>query len=121
MEFLQWGHEGQGGRETTGGEELRRRSVFTLDASGRNSGEVRAGVEGGELGELPGVEAELMRGSAGVEVQRGGVTTAAQRCGAVEQGGVRVSGFGAAGKGKVRRTGGRGGVLRRKPRISARS
>ena len=68
MEFLRWGHEGLGGRETTGGEELRRRSVFTLDVSGRNSGEVQAGVEGGELGELSSVKAEPKRGSAGVEM-----------------------------------------------------
>jgi hypothetical protein len=32
----------------------------------------RAAVAGGELGELPGGEAKLMRGLAGAEVQRGG-------------------------------------------------
>jgi len=90
-----------------GGEKSRQRSELTCAVLLCNSDATRVGVEGKGLGVLLGVEAELMRGSAGVEVQRGGVTTAAQRCGAVEQGGVRVSGFGAAGMGKVWRTGGR--------------
>jgi hypothetical protein len=38
----------------------------------------RAGVAGGELGELPGGEAKLMRGLAGAEVQRGGGSAVAQ-------------------------------------------
>jgi len=57
-------------------------------------------VEGGELGEVPGVEAELWQWISEAGVERGGATTAAQRCGAAEEGGVRVSGSGLRERGR---------------------
>ena len=46
-----------------------------------NSGEVGLGLRGKGLRELPGCSAVLLRGFAGVEAQRGGVSAAEQRSG----------------------------------------
>jgi hypothetical protein len=61
-----------------------------------NPGATRVGVTGGELGELPGGEAGLLRGLAMAGVQRCGETTAEQGLYAAEQGGdgARVWGIG---------------------------
>ena len=51
-----------------GGMELRRRTELTYGGVRRNSGAARGMVEGGGLGERPGLTAELLRRIAGVEV-----------------------------------------------------
>jgi hypothetical protein len=59
-------------RDRGGGAEYRRRS------SGAISAVARAGVAGGELGELPGDEAKLMRALARSGAQQGGRSTVEQ-------------------------------------------
>jgi hypothetical protein len=54
----------QEGRRTTGGEESRWRSNLPAAMSGAIPAIARAGVAGGELGELPGGEVKMMRGLA---------------------------------------------------------
>ena len=68
---------GQRGRSSTGGEQLRRRSLLTYGGQGAIPAMARSGVEGGGLGEMPGLEAELLWWVAGAGTQRGGGFTAA--------------------------------------------
>jgi hypothetical protein len=59
-------------RDRGGGAKYQRRSSGAIPAV------ARAGVTGEGLGKLPGTEAELLRGLAGVEVQRGSGSTVEQ-------------------------------------------
>ena len=77
--ILRWCHRGQGGRETTGGEELSWRTDSPAAAARWNSGAARLGIEDGRLGRLPGCSAELLRWFTGVEVAWARVGTAVQR------------------------------------------
>jgi hypothetical protein len=109
--FLRRCYWGQGGPGIAGGEQLPRRTGSPAAGLGFNSDTGRARVEASELGKVPGTQAELLRGLAGVGVQRCGDCTAAQRLYAAEQGrdgGARASvaavGF------RVRAQGARGGL-----------
>ena len=64
---------------------------LTVERFGRDSGEVGPGLRGKGLGELPGCSAVLLRGFAGVEAQRGGVSAAAQRSGGMAELGARLA------------------------------
>ena len=76
---------GQLGTRVDGGERIGRAAQLTVDRLGRDSGELGPGLRGRELGKLPGCTAVLLRGSAGVERQRGGVSVAEQSLCAAEQ------------------------------------
>jgi hypothetical protein len=65
VKLLRRCYGGQEGRGTTGSEESRWRSNLPAATSGAIPAVARAGVADGELGELPGDEAKLMRGLAG--------------------------------------------------------
>ena len=69
-------YRGQGGRWSTGSEQSRRRRVLPAAALVEKSGACRLEVEGSGLGEVPGVEAEPMRGLSGAPVRRSGGITA---------------------------------------------
>ena len=70
---------GQIGTRVNGGEKIGRAAQLTIERLGRDSGEVGPGLRGRELGKLPGCTAVLLRGSARVERQRGGVSAAERR------------------------------------------
>ena len=76
--FLRRSQGGQKGQKSTDGEKFRRRTELPAAALRGNPG---AGVDrgqGSELGELPGLEAELLCGSGEVVVQWSSAGTAAQ-------------------------------------------
>ena len=64
LELLRRCYRGQGGMWSTGGEQMRRRSVLPAAALVEKSGACRLEVEGSGLGKLPEPEAELLRGLA---------------------------------------------------------
>ena len=76
---------GQLGTRVDGGERIGRAALLTVERLGRDSGEVGPGLRGRELGKLLGCTAVLLRGSAGVERQRGGVSAAEQSLCEAEQ------------------------------------
>ena len=76
---------GQLGTRVDGGERIGRAAQLTVDRLGRDSGELGPGLRGRELGKLPGCSAVLLRGSSGVERQRGGVSAAEQSPCSAEQ------------------------------------
>jgi hypothetical protein len=75
---------GQEGVKFTGGKQLLESGLTYYGGSGANSGAGVVEPEGQRLGEVLGIEAELMRGFAGVEVQRGGRFTVEQNLGAAD-------------------------------------
>ena len=77
---------GQLGTRVDGGERIGRAAQLIVERLLRDSGEVGPGLRGRELGKLPGCTAVLLRGSAGVERQWGGVSAAAQSLCTAEQG-----------------------------------
>jgi hypothetical protein len=79
------------GTRVDGGEKIGRAAQLTVERFGRDSGEAGTGLRGKELGELSGCTAVLLRGSTGVERQRGGVSVAAQRSGGTAEQGARLA------------------------------
>jgi hypothetical protein len=70
--FLRRCYGGYDGRGITGGGESWWRSFSPAAVLGAIPAVARAGIAGEVLGELPGTQAELMRGLARTEMQRGG-------------------------------------------------
>ena len=94
VEGLRGSHGGQRGSGVGGGEKTGGGPNSPMAALRRNSGAVGVRGRGQRLGEVPGAQAKLRRGSSVDVVQRGGWSTAAQgvlRGGAVQ--GVRISGL----------------------------
>jgi hypothetical protein len=69
-------NEGQGGPVIAEGEQLLGKPFTYSGRSKGNSGAVMAEAEGSGLGELPGLEAELLCGSGGAGVRQSGVAAA---------------------------------------------
>jgi hypothetical protein len=92
----------------TGNEQLFESGLTCYGGSEANFSTGVVEPEGQRLGEVLGIEAELMRGFTGVEVQRGGRSTVEQNLDAAEQG--RCGGSRALAAGLARRgcRGGRG-------------
>jgi hypothetical protein len=76
--FLRRSYWGQEGRGTTGGEESRWRSKLPVATLGEIPAVAWAGVAGEGFGELPGIEAELLRALARSGAQQGGRSTVGQ-------------------------------------------
>jgi hypothetical protein len=109
---------GQGALEMAGGEESLRIELTCGGGVGEKSGAGEAALDLQRLGEVPDVEVGLLRGFAGVKVQRGGGYTAAQgplRGGAKRRGGSRARGGAGV---EVRCTGLRGGRFKEESRGS---
>ena len=101
----------------TGNEQLFESGLTCYGGSEANFSTGVVEPEGQRLGEVLGIEAELMRGFTGVEVQRGGRSTVEQNLDAAEQG--RCGGSRALGcwVGKARVQGRSWGQLKEGPRI----
>jgi hypothetical protein len=72
-------HGGQGGPGITGGEESHERGISPAVGLGQIPATAGVEIEGGGLGELPGVEGKLPPGFAGAGVRRNGRSMARPR------------------------------------------